>query len=89
MRPLRLRSTFFAAVATMLAFLGGHPGRAAASPPAAIEDELVVQTPVSAFIVEAMLREFTAYAKERWNVTLRARAQRAGTPVSYERIVGW
>jgi iron(III) transport system substrate-binding protein len=60
-----------------------------AVPAAAIEDELVVQTPVSAFIVEAMLKEFTVYAKEKWNVGLRARAQRAGTPVSYERIVGW
>jgi iron(III) transport system substrate-binding protein len=60
-----------------------------AVPAAGIEDELVVQTPVSAFIVEAMLKEFTVYAKEKWNVGLRARAQRAGTPVSYERIVGW
>jgi ABC-type Fe3+ transport system substrate-binding protein len=60
-----------------------------AVPAAAIEDELVVQTPVSAFIVEAMLKEFTVYAKEKWNVGLRARAQRAGTPVSYDRIVGW
>ena len=65
------------------------PLLALAQPPAPIEDELVVQTPVSAFIVEAMLKEFSAYAKERWGVTLRTRAQRAGTPVSYERIVGW
>jgi iron(III) transport system substrate-binding protein len=36
-----------------------------------------------------MLKEYTDYAKEKWNVGLRARAQRAGTPVSYERIVGW
>ena len=71
---------------TLLALL---PTGAPAQPPAPIEDELVVQTPVSAFIVEAMLKEFAAYAKERWNVTLRTRAQRAGTPVSYERIVGW
>ena len=36
-----------------------------------------------------MLKEFSAYAKERWGVTVRTRAQRAGTPVSYERIVAW
>ena len=72
-----------------LALLVLLPARPFAQPPAAIEDELVVQTPVSAFIVEAMLKEFAAYARERWNVTLRTRAQRAGTPLSYERIVGW
>ena len=65
------------------------PALAVAQTAAPIEDELIVQTPMSAFIVEAMLKEFTLHAKERWNVTLRARAQRAGTPVSYERIVGW
>ena len=66
-----------------------RPGPAAAQATGPIEDELVVQTPISAFIVEAMLKEFAVYAKERWGVTLRARAQRAGTPVSYERIVSW
>lgn len=63
--------------------------REAAPAPPPIEDELIVQTPVSAFIVEAMLKEFSAYAKERWQVMLKTRAQRAGTPVSYERIVAW
>jgi iron(III) transport system substrate-binding protein len=72
-----------------LALLVVLPAPSSAQPPAVIEDELVVQTPVSAFIVEAMLKEFAAYARERWSVTLRARAQHAGTPVSYERIVGW
>lgn len=89
MRLPQIRWTARMAVAAMLAMLAGTPHRAPAQPPAAIEDELVIQTPVSAFIVEAMLKEFAAYAKERWHVTLRTRAQRAGTPVSYERIVGW
>jgi iron(III) transport system substrate-binding protein len=79
---------FMAAAVFWLTCVAG-PLYAFAQPPAPIEDELVVQTPVSAFIVEAMLKEFSAYAKERWGVTLKAHAQRAGTPVSYERIVGW
>src|SRR5262244_105885 len=72
---------FMAAVLLWLTLLG-CPRAVLAQPP--IESELVVQTPVSAFIVEAMLKEFSAYAKERWGVTLKTRAQRAGTPVSYE-----
>jgi iron(III) transport system substrate-binding protein len=56
---------------------------------ATIEDELVIQTPMSAFVVDAMLKEFVQYAKEKWGVTLRTRVLRAGTPVSYETIVGW
>lgn len=79
-----------AARAMLAVALTLHPvPSAGAQAPAGIEDELVVQTPVSAFIVEAMLKEFAAYAKEKWSVTLRTRAQRAGTPVSYERIMGW
>jgi iron(III) transport system substrate-binding protein len=70
-----------------LTLLAVPSARAQAS--AAIEDELVVQTPVSAFIVEAMLKEYAAYSKEKWSVTLHTRIQRAGTPVSYERIVAW
>jgi len=57
--------------------------------PAPIEDELVLQTPVSTFIVDAALRAFAAYAKERWGVALKTKAQYAGTPVSYRRIVEW
>ena len=57
--------------------------------PAPIEDELVLQTPVSTFIVDAALRAFATYAKERWGVALKTKAQYAGTPVSYRRIVEW
>jgi len=56
---------------------------------APIEDELVLQTPVSTFIVDAALRAFTAYARERWGVAVRAKALYAGTPVSYRQIVDW
>jgi iron(III) transport system substrate-binding protein len=56
---------------------------------APIEDELVLQTPVSKFVVDAALRAFADYAKEKWGVTVRTNAQYAGTPVSYGRIVEW
>jgi iron(III) transport system substrate-binding protein len=80
---------FFGVTAALWLTLSAAPLPLRAQPAPSIEDELVVQTPVSAFIVEAMLKEFSAHAKERWGVTLRTRAQRAGTPVSYERIVSW
>ena len=56
---------------------------------ASIEDELVIQTPMSAFVVESMLKEFAQHARERWGVTPRTRVLRAGTPVSYETIRKW
>ena len=61
----------------------------AASTEAPIEDELVIQTPVSAFIVDAVFKEFVRFAKEKWNITVKPSAMHAGTPVSYEKIVKW
>jgi iron(III) transport system substrate-binding protein len=73
--------------ATVLAVIVGLTASAAAAP--AIEDELVVQTPMSAFVVEALLKEFAQHARERWGVVLKWRVLRAGTPVSYETIRKW
>src|SRR4051794_15894348 len=67
--------------------LAGVATVAQVSPP--LEEELIVQTPVSQFIIDAVFSEFVQYAKERWNVTIKASAVRAGTPVSYERILAW
>ena len=64
-------------------------GVAGAAREAPIEDELVIQTPVSAFIVDAVFKEFVRFAKEKWNITVKPNALHAGTPVSYERIVKW
>jgi iron(III) transport system substrate-binding protein len=61
----------------------------ATAPAAPIEDQLVVQTPMSAFVVDSMLKDFVQYARERWGVTLKTRVLRAGTPVSHETIVKW
>ena len=80
-----------AAVALLATLLGAGTAGAQTppAPPAPIEDELVLQTPVSKFIVDAALKAFADYAKERWGVTLKTNAQYAGTPVSYGRIVEW
>jgi len=68
-----------------LAVASVTPARAQAP----IEDELVLQTPVSKSVVDGALKTFAAYAKEKWNVTVKTNAQYAGTPQSYGRIVEW
>src|SRR3989304_6648915 len=82
-----MKRTTLTAVALLLAALVGGAGLAQAQAP--IEDELVLQTPVSKFIVDAALKAFAQYAKEKWNVSVKTNALYAGTPVSYGRIVGW
>jgi ABC-type Fe3+ transport system substrate-binding protein len=84
--PRRLCLSYGAFVLALVALLAAGPASGQTPP---IEDELVLQTPVSRFIVDAALKAFTDYAKEKWGVTLKASAQYAGTPVSYGRIVDW
>jgi ABC-type Fe3+ transport system substrate-binding protein len=79
------RVSYVAVLLALVALLVPAPARAQAP----IEDELVLQTPVSIFIVDAALKAFAAYAKERWGVVVKTNAQYAGTPVSYGRIVEW
>src|SRR4029078_155002 len=55
----------------------------------AIEDELVLITPVARTLTDPALAEFAKYAKERWNINVKASALAAGTPVAYGRIVEW
>src|SRR5262245_5581381 len=62
------------------------PGSVAAQ---AIEDELVLITPVARTLTDPALAEFAKYAKERWNVNVKTSALAAGTPVAYGRIVEW
>ena len=54
-----------------------------------VEDELILITPVAKTLTDPALAEFTKYARERWNVTLKASALAAGTPVAYGQIVEW
>ena len=52
----------------LLVFLVPAPARGQAPP---IENELVLQTPVSKFVVDAALKAFADFAKERWGVTVK------------------
>lgn len=76
-----------AAVALMAA--GGMAASASAQQADAIENELVLITPVAKTLTDPALAEFAKYAKEKWNITVRANALAAGTPVAYGRIVEW
>ena len=51
-----------------------------------IENELVLITPVARTLTDPLLADFVKYAKERWNVDVRASALAAGTPIAYGRI---
>jgi iron(III) transport system substrate-binding protein len=64
-------------------FLAGH---AAAQQ---VEDELILITPVAKTLTDPTLADFVKYAKERWNVTVKASALAAGTPVAYGQITEW
>ena len=79
---IRRRKLIAAALAGLLV-LAGH---AAAQQ---VEDELVLITPVAKTLTDPSLAEFVKYAKERWNVTVKASALAAGTPVAYGQIVEW
>lgn len=78
------REVLAAALAALYTLAG--PVRAQQS---VIEAELTLITPVSPFIHGAALAEFAKLAQQRWNVRLTTRAQPAGTPVAYSRIVEW
>jgi ABC-type Fe3+ transport system substrate-binding protein len=56
---------------------------------APIESELVLITPVSRFVHDAALKAFAAYAKERWNLSVKTNAIPAGPPLAHGRIVEW
>ena len=73
-------------IAVALAGMLAVAGHAAAQQ---VEDELVLITPVAKTLTDPSLAEFVKYAKERWNVTVKASALAAGTPVAYGQIVEW
>ena len=75
----------FVAAAALAAMLV-TPGLAAAP---AIEDELVLITPVGKSFSDPALAEFRKHAKQQWNVDVRTSALSAGTPLAYGRIVEW
>jgi len=80
---IRIRKVLAAACLSMLA-----TGPAAAQGQA-IENELVLITPVARTLTDPTLADFVKYAKEKWNVDVKTSALAAGTPVAYGRIVEW
>jgi iron(III) transport system substrate-binding protein len=68
----------------MTVFIAAGPAGAQA-----IEDELVLITPVAKTLTDPELADFAKYAKETWNVTVKTSALAAGTPVAYGQIVEW
>jgi iron(III) transport system substrate-binding protein len=78
-----------------LAFVGAVTGMfgttylAVAQQASAIENELVLITPVAKTLTDPALADFAKFAKEKWNVTVKTSALAAGTPVAYGRIVEW
>lgn len=53
------------------------------------ENELVLITPVTKFIVDGALEKFKAYAQQKWGVTIKANASYAGTPICFGKITEW
>jgi ABC-type Fe3+ transport system substrate-binding protein len=80
---------YFRLLAGLLAALFVPPAMAAQPPGQAIEDELVLITPVAKTLTDPLLADFAAYAKERWKISVKTSALAAGTPVAYGRIVEW
>lgn len=79
---IRLLKQFAAALISIGVAVGPAAGQA-------IENELVLITPVAKTLTDPALAEFAKYAKERWNITVKTAALAAGTPVAYGRIVEW
>jgi len=75
------------AVPLLVAFMAVAPANAQQAD--AIENELVLITPVAKTLTDPALAEFAKFAKEKWNITVRTNALAAGTPVAYGRIVEW
>jgi iron(III) transport system substrate-binding protein len=74
---------------TVAAAFAGLLIAAGPAAPQQIENDLVLITPVAKTLTDPLLAEFVKYAKERWNVTVKASALAAGTPVAYGQIVEW
>ena len=78
-RKLMLGIFLIAFLLLPLSFAGAQP----------IEDELYLITPVSKDVHDPALAQFAAYAKKKWNITLKTSAMPQGTPVAYGQILEW
>ena len=82
LRSLALCGGVLLAIIGIISPLGAQPARA-------VEHELVLITPVGKTLTAPALAEFTRYARQRWNVTVKASAIAAGTPIAYGRVLEW
>jgi iron(III) transport system substrate-binding protein len=82
--PLKMLAFTMAGALVAIAL---HPAAAQQTP--AIENELVLITPVAKTLTDPTLADFAKLAKEKWNVTVKTSSLAAGTPVAYGRIVEW
>ncbi len=55
----------------------------------AIEDRLVIITPVARSVADPSVAAFADYARRQFNITVRVSVVSAGTPVAYGRIREW
>ncbi|MBI3998821.1 MAG: extracellular solute-binding protein [Armatimonadetes bacterium] len=74
-------------VAISVALAVFRPGALQAQP--AIEDRLVIITPVARTVADPTVAAFSEFVRRQFGVTLRATVTSAGTPVSYGRIREW
>ncbi|MGH2373180.1 MAG: extracellular solute-binding protein [bacterium] len=56
---------------------------------AAVEDRLVIITPVARTVADPTVAAFTEFAQRQFNVAVRVTVTSAGTPVAYGRIREW
>lgn len=73
------------AISAVLTVLPARPSEAQA----AIEDRLVIITPVARTVADPTVAAFIEYARRQFNVTVRVTVTSAGTPVAYGRIREW
>src|SRR5512140_1537586 len=75
-----LLAVAIAAAVLSVAFSSTLAGRAWAQAPAAMDDELILITPVAKTLTDPTLADFAKYAKEKWGVTVKTSSLAAGTP---------
>lgn len=59
------------------------------APAQPIEDALYLITPVSKDVHDPVLKAFAAFAKKKWNLSIKTSAIPKGTPVAYGQIMEW
>lgn len=84
---MALRMKSVAVTLAWTALVAGVASAQTATP--AVEDELVLITPVAKTLTDPTLADFAKYAKETWNISVKTSALAAGTPVAYGRILEW